>query len=98
MSFESNKRVKRKPKEGGWLRVTAAILGGLIVATILGILMSIYLPMPTNNRIALSGILIIPIWVLVAFPCLLSKSGWRAWTYCLLVVVVSIYPLWLGLK
>lgn len=88
---------KNKSPEGGWLRITAAIIGALIAAVLISMLLAIYLPMPTNNRLALSGILVVPIWVGLSFVCILSKSGWRAWGYCLTISALSIYPVFIGI-
>lgn len=93
-----NNTTKIVRKEGGILRITAAILGGLFVAVSVTMVMAIYLPMPTNNRLALSGILVVPIWVAIAFPLLLTKSGWRSWLYCILIVAACFYPIWIGIK
>lgn len=60
-------------------RATAAIFGALILSLAINIAMSVFLPMPVNNRLALASILMIPIWVALSFYCLLMRNGLVAW-------------------
>lgn len=63
----------------GMARGLAAVFAALFCSLAINVCMSVFLPMPVNNRLALASILMIPIWVAIAFYCLFARNAWVAW-------------------
>ncbi|MBS9777690.1 MAG: hypothetical protein KGV50_02895 [Gammaproteobacteria bacterium] len=69
-------------------RATAAIFAALILSLAINIALSVFLPLEINNRLSLAMILTIPIWVGLAFYCLLMRNALVAWIKTIVLAVI----------
>ena len=93
----SSNAQKQQPL-GGWGKITAAIFGALFFSIACGLLLSIFLPMPVNNRLAIGGIAVAPIWVVAAIYTLMARNGLRAWGINLALTVLLFIPILINLS
>lgn len=77
-------------------RATASIFGAFLLSLAINVAMSMFLPLETNNRLSLSMVLTIPIWVGLAFYCLLLRNALVAWvmTVGVSLLLFAIILLW----
>lgn len=61
-------------------RATAAIFGACFLSLTINMALSVFLPLATNDRLTVAMMLAIPIWVCLAFYCLLLRNALVAWT------------------
>ncbi len=79
-------------------RATAAIFATFFLSLAINVALSVFLPLEVNNRLSLAMMLTIPIWVALAFRCLLMRNALVAWTKTLgLAILIFAFTLFVGL-
>ena len=83
------------PRGQRWLKVSAAIIGGYLVATFLQIALSAHV-VRKDVLIITSAYLSFFLWVLFMIIPFLFRSGWKAWGFYLIIILVCSGIIYLG--
>lgn len=76
-------------KVSGW-RAFSAFFGGAIFAGIFDAFLTLYMPFfeVGSDRMLISALLAIPVWVGVAFYFFMCRTLWKSWAFLALLQVV----------
>jgi hypothetical protein len=76
-------------------RITAAALGGLVVAIAASICLAVAVPDPRGLGLALGVLLLIPLWTTAMCLGFLARSPWKPWLVYLAAAAVLGAAAWL---
>lgn len=84
-----------------WGRLSAGLLGGLVLALAVGVTCSVYWPSEAFDRMFMGALLFPGVWVTAMTTAFTANSGKQAWTWVgfpsLLFVLSAACGLWLNL-
>lgn len=84
-----------------WGRLSAGLLGGLVLALAVGVTCSVYWPSEAFDRMFMGALLFPGVWVTAMTTAFTARGGKQAWTWVgvpsLLFVLCAAFGLWRNL-